>query len=82
MREIKQKILMSKKLKKSGWTLNCNDKLLILISPDTKCVSIFCFASLICIAIAIVSVGLKVCIIGAVIKNFKSVVKKERNTAK
>ena len=47
---------------------------------DTRCVSIFCFALLIGIAIAIVgvTVGFKVFTIAAIIKKLKSVIQKGR----
>ena len=47
---------MSQKHRKSGRNSNYIDKLFILMYADTRCVSIFCFALLIGIAIAVVGV--------------------------
>ena len=60
--------------------MNYIDHLLILISTVTGCVSISAFASLVVISIGIMSstVGLKVCVITAGIKKYKSVNKKKK----
>lgn len=72
---------MSQKHRKSGRNSNYIDKLFILMYADTRCVSIFCFALLIGIAIAIVgvTVGSKFLqLLQAVIKKLKSVIQKGR----
>lgn len=71
---------MSQKHRKSGRNSNYIYKLFILMYADTRCVSIFCFALLIGIAIAIVgvTVGFKVFTIAAIIKKLKSVIQKGR----
>ena len=62
---------MSKKYKKVDRVLNYTEHLLILISTVTGCVSISDFASLVGIPIGIMSstIGLKICVITAGIKN-------------
>ena len=62
---------MSKKYKKVYRVLNYTEHLLILISTVTGCVSISDFASLVGIPIGIMSstIGLKICVITAGIKN-------------
>ena len=62
---------MSKKYKKVYIVLNYTEHLLILISTVTGCVSISDFASLVGIPIGIMSstIGLKICVITAGIKN-------------
>ena len=52
----------------------------ILASIVTGCVSIFAFASLVCIPISSTSsvVGLKICAITAEIKKYKSIIEKKR----
>ena len=69
--EINQNKLMSKKHKKVCRVLNYIDHSLIAISTITGCVSISAFASLVGIPIVITSstIGLKICIITAGIKN-------------
>ena len=71
---------MSKKHKKASTTLNYIKDFLILASAVTRCVSIFAFASLAGTPIGITSsaAGLKICIITAVIKTFKSIIKKKK----
>ena len=56
---------------------------LILISTITGCVSISAFASLVDIPIGISSsvVGLKMCVITAAIKKYKSIIKKKEKEA-
>ena len=48
----------------------------------TCCVSIFAFASLVCVPVGITSsaVGLKICAINAGIKKYKSIIKKRRRS--
>ena len=71
---------MSKKHKKVFTAFNYTEHLLILASAVTGCVSIFAFASLICISIGIASasVGVKTHPITAGIKKYKSIAKKKR----
>ena len=61
--------------------MNYIEHLLILISIVTGCVSISAFASLVGIPIAITSsaVGLKICVITAGIKKYKSIIKKKKH---
>ena len=71
---------MSKKHKKVCRVLNFVDHLLIIISTITECVSISTFASLVSIPIGIKSsaTGLKICVITAGIKEYKSINKKRK----
>ena len=59
-----QNKLMSRKYKKVYRVFNYTEHLLIIISPITRCVSIFAFVSLAGIPIGIRSsaIGLKICI--------------------
>ena len=77
-KEIKQYELVSKKHNKVCITLNYIENFLILPSTITGCISISTFASLIGIPIGITSsaIGLKICVVTAGIKNYKS--KKKR----
>ena len=60
--------------------MNYIDHSFILIFTITGCVSISAFASLVGIPIGIASsiIGLKICVINAGIKKYKSVIKKKR----
>ena len=71
---------MSKKHKKVCRVLNYIDHSLIVISTITGCVSISAFASLVGIPIGITSsaTGLKVRVITAGIKKYKSIIKKKK----
>ena len=71
---------MSKKHKKFYRVLNYIEHLLILISTVTGCVSISAFASLVGILIRIASsaIVLKICVITAGIKKYKSIIKKKK----
>ena len=71
---------MSEKYKKTRKYLDCVEHLLILASTITSCVSIFAFASLVCVPICITSstVGTKTCAITGRFKKYKSVVKKKK----
>ena len=82
--EINRNELMSKKHKKVCKTLNYIERLRILASTITECVSIFSFASLVGIPIEITSsaIGLKICTITAGIKKHKSITKKKRKKKK
>ena len=73
-----QNELMFKKYKNAYRVLNYISHLLVLISSVTGCVSISDFASLVGIPIAITNsaTGLKICLITAEIKNYKSLIKK------
>ena len=78
--EINRNELMSKKHKKVCTTLNYIEHFLILGSTITGCVSISAFASLVGIPIGITSsaTGLKICVITAGIKKYKSIIKKKK----
>ena len=56
------------------------EHLLILVSTVTSCVSISALASLVCVPAGIMSsaVGIKICAITAVIKKYKSIIKKRK----
>ena len=60
--------------------LNCFEHFLIFISAVSRCVSISAFASLVSVSVGNASsaVGINVCAITAVIKKYKSVIKKKR----
>ena len=72
---------MSEKYKKTYKYLNYVEKLLILVSSGTGCVSISAFASLFCVPVGITSsaVGLNICAIMAGIKKYKSIIKKKKH---
>ena len=78
--EINQYELMSKKHKKVRGNLNYIEHSLIVIYTITGCVSISAFASLVGIAIGITSsaIELKICVITAGIKKYKSIIKKKK----
>ena len=78
--EINRNELMSKKHKKPCRVLNYIDHSFIVISTITGCVSISAFASLVGIPIGIASstIGLKICVITAGIKKYKSIIKKKK----
>ena len=78
--ELNQNELTSKKQKKDCRVLNYIEHLLILISAVTGSVSISAFASLVGIPIGIATsaVGLKICVITAEIKKYKSIIKKKK----
>ena len=71
---------MSRKHKKVCATLNCIEHFLILASTSTVCISISDRFSLISIPIGITrpSIGLKICVIGAGINKYKSIIKKRK----
>ena len=73
--------LMSKKHKKVCRVLNYTDHLLVVISTITGCVSIFAFASLVGIPIGITScaIGLKICVITAGIRKYRSINKRKKH---
>ena len=72
---------MSEKHKKTCKYLNCVERLLILVSTVTGCVSISAFVSLFCASVVITSsaIGLKICAITAGINKYKSIIKKKKN---
>ena len=72
---------MSRKHKKACSVLKYIEHLLILAFTVTGCISISAFASLVGITIAITSseIGLKICIITAAVKKYKSTIKKKKN---
>ena len=78
--EINQNELMSKKHKKDRRVLNYIEHSLIAISTITGCVSISAFASLVGIPIGIASstIGLKICVLTAGIKKYKSIIKEKK----
>ena len=71
---------MIEKHKKVCRVLNYIDYLLIVTSTITGCVSISAFASLVGIPIGIASstIGLKICVITAGTKKYKSITKKKK----
>ena len=75
---------MIKKHKKCWIVLNYIDHLLIVISTITGCVPISDFVSLVGIPIGITrfAIGLKICVITAGIKRYKSIIKKNREHEK
>ena len=77
--EIEQNQLMSNKHRKVCTTLNYIEHF-ILAAAITGCVSISAFASLLGIPIGITTsaIGLKLCAIAAVIKRYKSIIKKKK----
>ena len=80
LEEIEQNEMMSRKHKKVSTTLNYFEKFLNLASTVTGYISISAFASLIGIPIGITNsvVGLKMCAIASGIKNYKSIIKKNK----
>ena len=78
--EINRNELMSKKHKKICRVINYIDHSLIVISTTTGCISISAFASLVGIPIEITSsaIELKICVITAGIKKYKSINKKDK----
>ena len=83
IKEINQNELMSKTHKKVCRVLNYVELLLILVCTVTGCISIFAFASLlgICIGIRCSAMGIKICVITAGIKKYKSVLIKRKKEA-
>ena len=71
---------MSKNHKKVYRVLNYIEHLLILVSAVTRCISVSAFAYLVGIPIGITSsaTGLKICVITARIKKYKSIIKKKK----
>ena len=71
---------MRMKHKKACRVLNYVEHSLIVVSTTTRCVSIFAFASLVGILIGITSsaIGLKIWLITAAIKKYKSINKKRK----
>ena len=82
LKEIKQNELTSRKYKKVCTTLNHIEQFLILASTSTGCISISAFASLLGISIGITRsvIGLNIFAIAAVIKKYKSLIKKKKKT--
>ena len=76
LEKIMKSELMSKKHKKLSTILNCIEHFIILGSTIPRCISIFSFASLIGISIAITSslIGLNICAITAEIEKYKSII--------
>ena len=72
---------MSENHKKVYRVLNYIEHLLILVSAVTRCISVSAFAYLVGIPIGITSsaTGLKICVITARIKKYKSIIKKKKN---
>ena len=81
IKEINQNELMSKKHKKICRVLIYIEYILVLISAVTRCVFIADFASLVGIYVGIASsaIGLKICGITAIIKKYKSTIKKKKH---
>ena len=82
--EINRNELISKKHKKVCTTLNYVEQFLILGSTISGCVSISAFGSLVSIPIEITSstVGLKIWVVTAAIKEYKSIIKKKKHEKK
>ena len=78
--EINRNQLISKKHKKVCATLNYIEHFLILGSTVTGSVSFSVFASMVGIPIGITNsaIGLKICVIIAAIKKYKSIIKKKK----
>ena len=78
--EIKHNDLMSEKYKKTCKYLNYVEYLLILASAVTGCVSISAFASLVSVPVGITNAvaGIKICLMTAGIKKYKSIIKKKK----
>ena len=72
---------MNEKCKKTCKYLNYVEHLLILASTVTGCVSVFAFASLVCVPVSITSSagGLNICAITAGIKKYKAIIKKKND---
>ena len=77
--EIKHNYLMSEKYKKTSKYLNYVEKLLILASAVTGCVSIFAFSSLIYVPVGITNsaVGINICAVTAESKRYYNYKEKE-----
>ena len=75
--------LMSQEYKKTKY-LNYVEKVLILSSAITGCVSISAFDSLVCVSVGTTSsgIGIKICAITAGIKKYKSITKKKKKRRK
>ena len=73
---------MKRKHKRVCTTLNDIEQFLIFASTVTGCVSVFSFSSLIGIPIGITSyaIQLKICLITAGIKKYKSIIKKRKRS--
>ena len=80
IQEINRNELMNKKHKNVCRVLNYTDLLLVVIFKITGCRSIPAFASLVGIPIGVASftIGLKICLITAGIKKYKSIIEKKR----
>ena len=77
--EKNQNELMSMKHKKVCRVLNYIKHVLILVSTVTGCASISAFASLVgLVGVTGSAVRLKICVITAGIKNYKSIIKKKK----
>ena len=79
--KINQNKIVSKKYQKICSVLNYIDHSLIVISAMTGIITISAFAFLVGILIWITcsAIGLKICVIAAEIKKYKSVIKKKKN---
>ena len=71
---------MNEKYKKTRKFPNYIKHLVVLVSAVTGCVSIFAFASLVCVSVGITSsaVGIQTCVITAGIKKYKPIIKKKK----
>ena len=80
--EIKHIYLMSEKYKKTSKYLTYVEKLLILASAVTGCVSIFAYSSLIYVPVGITSsaVGISICAVTAESKRYYNYKEKEAKT--
>ena len=78
--ETNQKQLISRKHKKVSRVLHYIERLGILISTICGCISISVFASLVGFPVGNTTsaVGLKICVINAEVKKYKSIIKKKK----
>ena len=78
--EINHNDLMSEKYKKTCKYLNYVKHLLILVTTVTDCVSIYVFASLVCVSVGIMSSALRIKIsaITAGFKKYRLIIKEKR----
>ena len=77
LNEIEQNELMSRKHKMVSTTPDYIGHFLILVSASNGYISISSFASF--LGIASSAIGLKICVIAARIKKYKSIIKKKKN---
>ena len=83
LEEIKHNDLMSENYRKTCKYLNYVESLIILVLKVTGWISIFAFASLVCVPVNTTcsAVGLNICSIIVGIKKYKSIIKKREEKA-